>query len=281
LEVVFGTKDRELTEELSARLGYDTVQGSSRTGPRFYRMFQRQSETNSDQRRALLLPQEIAGLDDSEAILIRPGLFPIRCRRIQYFNDATFAKLELRPPDIEPITIDIRLDRGIEKQVVKPQAPAPGTPARAGIKADVEDGETGEERSDPTPPSVRRRRTTPKAKSAKSKAKGKAKDKDAATDADSEQGGNVVALRPGTSHPADVPSPPQQEDLFPLMTAEQADALMVKIAGVVPSFQGLGMQDSKALIANMISRIPTVETLSGRGSEHESSVIDHQLRLEC
>jgi len=247
-------------------------------------MFQRQSETNSDQRRALLLPQEIRGLGDSEVILIRPGLFPIRCRRIQYFNDATFAKLELRPPDIEPITIDIRFDRGtlsLEKQVVKPQAPAPGSPARAGIKADLEDSETGEERSDPTSPSVPRRRTTPKAKSAKSKAKKKAKDKDAATDADSEQGGNVVALRPGTSHPADVPSPPQQEDLFPLMTAEQADALMVKIAGVVPSFQGLGMQDSKALIANMISRIPTVETLSGREIEHESSGIDRQLRLEC
>ena len=91
----------------------------------------------------------------------------------------------------------------------------------------------------------------------------------------------MVALRPGTSHPADVPSPPQQEDLFPLMTAEQADALMVKIAGVVPSFQGLGMQDSKTLIPNMIRRIPTVETLSGRESEREIGGSDHQLRLEC
>jgi hypothetical protein len=55
---------------------------------------------------------------------------------------------------------------------------------------------------------------------------------------------------------------------------------MVAIEGVVPSFQGLGLQDSKTLIANMISRIPTVETLSGREIEHESSGSDHQLRLQ-
>src|SRR5215471_18776146 len=166
LEVVFGTKDLGLTEELSARLGFDTVQGSSRTGQRFWRMFQRQSETNSEQKRALMLPQEIQKLPASEAILIRPGMFPIRCDRIEYFNDATFKNLELRPPDIEPITIEIRLDRGhgsLEKPVVKPQAPAPGTPALAGIKADVEDSEAGKEGfADPTSPAVPQRRTTPK-----------------------------------------------------------------------------------------------------------------------
>ena len=275
LEVIFGTKDNDLAKELSERLGYDTVQGRSRSGPRFYRMFQRQSETNSDQRRALLLPQEIRGLGDSEAILIRPGLFPIRCRRIQYFNDATFAKLELSPPDMEPIAIDVRLDRGnesLEKRVVEPPAPTPGTPASAGIKADQEDTETGEERlAEPTSGSTPRRRTTSKAK------------RDAAADAHSEEGGNVFALWPGTSGSADVPSPSEDDDaepLLPLLTAEQADGLMAKIAGVVPSFQGLGMQDSKTLIANIISRIPTVETLSGRDSEHESNESDRQLRLE-
>ena len=167
---------------------------------------------------------------------------------------------------------------------MKPPASAPGTPASAGIKADVEDSETGDGRlADPTSPLVPRRRTTSKAKSAKSKAKRKAKGKDSAVDADSDEGGNVVELRPGTSHPAHVPSPPQEvdaENLFPLVTAEQADGLMATIAGVVPSFQGLGLQDSKTLIANMISRIPTVETLSGRESEHESSGSDHQLRLQ-
>ena len=288
LEVIFGTKDLGLTEELSARLGYDTVQGSSRTGQRFWRMFQRQSETNSDQKRALLLPQEIKDLPASEAIVIRPGLFPIRCDRIEYFKDATFANLERRPPDIEPITIELRLDRGnesLEKRVVKSQAPAPGTPAHAGIKAEGEDSETGEERfADPTSPSVPRRRTSSKAKSAKPKAKGKATDKDTAIDAHSEEGANVVELRQGTSHPAHEPSPPQAVDvdnLFPLMTAEQADGLMAKIAGEVPSFHGLGMLDSKALIAKMIGRIPTVETLSGREFEHESSGSDYQLRFEC
>ncbi|KND61527.1 Type IV secretion system protein VirD4 [Candidatus Burkholderia verschuerenii] len=41
LEVVFGTKDLKLTEELSARLGYDTVEGTTRSGPRFWAAFRR------------------------------------------------------------------------------------------------------------------------------------------------------------------------------------------------------------------------------------------------
>ncbi len=37
-EVVFGTKDLALTKELSERLGYDTVESLTRSGPRLRRL---------------------------------------------------------------------------------------------------------------------------------------------------------------------------------------------------------------------------------------------------
>lgn len=142
LEVVFGTKDLKLTEELSARLGYDTVEGTSRSGPRFWQLLRRDklSLTQTDQRRALLLPQEIARLKARDAILIRPGLYPIRARRIRHFEDRTFARLARPLPDVAPIDIEARLDRGKEAEGAPrddspPAAPAP-SPAPAAAPAE-------------------------------------------------------------------------------------------------------------------------------------------------
>ena len=114
LEVVFGTKDLKLTEELSARLGYDTVEASSRSGPEFWRAFKREklSTTESEQKRALLLPQEIARLQSLDSIIIRPGMFPIRAKRIRYFEDRFFKRLLRKPPAVEPINVAVRMDLG-------------------------------------------------------------------------------------------------------------------------------------------------------------------------
>ena len=113
-EVIFGTKDLGLAKELSERLGFDTVEAYSRSGPRFWRMFRggRLNVTASDQRRALLLPQEIMRLRPQEMVVIRPGLFPIRARRIRYYRERLFSRLVLPPPDVDAIDIPVRLDKG-------------------------------------------------------------------------------------------------------------------------------------------------------------------------
>ena len=114
LEVVFGTKSQKLAEELSRRLGYATVTATSRSGPASWRALRRDrlSTTETDQRRALLLPQEIVRLRQQEAILLRPGLYPIRCRRLRYFKDRRFTRLLRPPPTVPPIDIPVRLDQG-------------------------------------------------------------------------------------------------------------------------------------------------------------------------
>ena len=141
VEVVFGTKGNELAKELSERLGYDTVDGVSRSGPRFWRAFRgtRVNETESDQRRALLLPQEITRLRPEECILLRPGMHPIRARRIRWYGDKSFARLKRKPPIVEPIEVVERMDQGN----APPPSPPPGVaatpapePAQAPQKAD-------------------------------------------------------------------------------------------------------------------------------------------------
>jgi len=122
VEVVFGTKSNELANELSERLGYDTVDGESRSGPRFWRAF-RSNKLNlseSDQRRALLLPQEILRLRKREAIVLRAGMHPAKVRRIRYFKDAYFKRFLLKPPEIKPIEIVAR----VLPVPVQPAAPA-------------------------------------------------------------------------------------------------------------------------------------------------------------
>jgi len=52
----------------------------------------------SEQRRALLLPQEVKELGTEEAIIFYEGLRPIRCRKIRYYADSRFRSRLLAPP---------------------------------------------------------------------------------------------------------------------------------------------------------------------------------------
>jgi type IV secretion system protein VirD4 len=133
-EVVFGTKDLALTKELSERLGYDTVEALTRSGPRFGGWWKRdrQSQSASAQRRALMLPQEIARLGPREEIVLRAGMRPIRATRIRHYEEGRFTRL-LRPaPVVPPIAIDVRYDGGgtLPPEPAQPAA-APAAPAPA------------------------------------------------------------------------------------------------------------------------------------------------------
>jgi type IV secretion system protein VirD4 len=61
----------------------------------------------SEQRRALLLPQEVKELGDDEAIVFLEGLRPVRCRKIRYFQDRRFRARLMVPPVLAPGIADI------------------------------------------------------------------------------------------------------------------------------------------------------------------------------
>lgn len=223
LEVVFGTKDLKLSEELSARLGYDTVEGASRSGPRFWRALRRDrlNLTQTDQRRALLLPQEVTRLGPTEVILLRPGTYPVRAWRIRYYEEKLFASLRRQPPVVPPIDVHVRMDTGrgfrpAEGDGTDTPAPPPPRPSR--------------------PPA--RRRPKPAAGS-------------------TPPSGSITVVPPSSAPlPPATAEPPLSA--MPALRPHQADGLLNAILGAEVDLSSLGLADGKAAVASIVDAVPTV-----------------------
>jgi type IV secretion system protein VirD4 len=125
--IVFAPKDFADAREISDELGFQTVAVktvSKPTGASLNRRGSRsRSESVSEQRRALLLPQEVKELGSEEAIVFYEGLRPIRCRKIRYFTDRRFRKRLLRAPGV-PLP-----PRGGLSSAGPPARTVPATPA--------------------------------------------------------------------------------------------------------------------------------------------------------
>jgi type IV secretion system protein VirD4 len=123
--IVFAPKDFADAREISDELGFTTVPVrtvSKPLGANFERRGSRsRSQTVSQQRRALLLPQEVKELGTEEAIVFYEGLRPISCRKIRYFTDRRFRKRLLPPPALPLPVGDSRAIIG--HPVRQPQSP--------------------------------------------------------------------------------------------------------------------------------------------------------------
>lgn len=91
--------------EYSEILGYQTVKNTSHS-----RSFGKQgsrSDSTSDQKRALMLPQELKEMDMWEEIVSLEHTKPIRCAKIKYFEDPTFtARVDWKVPEIPLVDLD-------------------------------------------------------------------------------------------------------------------------------------------------------------------------------
>jgi type IV secretion system protein VirD4 len=104
--VVFAPKDYSDAREISDELGFTTVNVKSLSRPRFS-LFDAKARRSgsvceSEQRRALLLPQEVKELGTEQALILYEGLPPIRCLMIRYYQDARFNNRLWAPPPIDP-----------------------------------------------------------------------------------------------------------------------------------------------------------------------------------
>ncbi|WP_407123493.1 type IV secretory system conjugative DNA transfer family protein [Bradyrhizobium sp. STM 3561] len=97
IEVVFAPKEQDVANELSERIGYETVNARSRSGPKGLAM-RAISETVSEHRRALMLPQELKLLPKSKAFILGTGIPPIIADKIIYYEDKSFLKRLLPAP---------------------------------------------------------------------------------------------------------------------------------------------------------------------------------------
>ena len=101
VRIVFPPSNAEDAHAISNELGYKTVAGISRTIPAMgVGVARAPSVSMSDQRRALLLPQEIKLLPEDQQILLIEHLHAIRCHKIRYFEDKLFKKRLLPAPEV-------------------------------------------------------------------------------------------------------------------------------------------------------------------------------------
>jgi type IV secretion system protein VirD4 len=130
--IVFAPKDFSDAREISDELGFQTVAVktvSKPVGGSFSRRGSRSgSQSVSQQRRALLLPQEVKELGGEEAIVFYEGLRPIRCRKIRYFADRRFRKRLLPAPEV-PLPA-----RAGPHSAAPPAPPAPAAPVPAAVE---------------------------------------------------------------------------------------------------------------------------------------------------
>ena len=101
VEIAFAPKELKVANDLSERLGYWTYLGRSASRPSLLSRGQR-SLTESDQRRALMLPQELIQMPADQVIVLRAGMPPVRGRKMGYWREKAFAARVVAPPPLRP-----------------------------------------------------------------------------------------------------------------------------------------------------------------------------------
>jgi type IV secretion system protein VirD4 len=102
--IVFTPKDMADAREISDELGNTTVKVKSYSRPQWSGSGKRENTVNeSEQRRPLLLPQEVMAMGKDQALVFYEGLPAIRCQKIRYFKDRRFTTRLHPPPQVPPL----------------------------------------------------------------------------------------------------------------------------------------------------------------------------------
>jgi type IV secretion system protein VirD4 len=122
-EVVFGTGDLELAQELEKRLGDATVNVTTKNSPRWFAWLNlaRQHNAEHPHRRPLLLTQEVLQMPGDQLIILRPGMKPMRAHKIAWWQERLFTERRLQAPDIPYLFVEIAMDDGTTEVVRKNQ----------------------------------------------------------------------------------------------------------------------------------------------------------------
>ncbi len=114
VEVAFTPKELRVANELSDRIGYVGQESVTRSLT-INGLLANRSKSISEQRRALLLPQELMQFPTDRLILLRGGIPPIIGTKIFYYKSSIFKSRAFPPPVV----------LALEKQIRMTLAPAP------------------------------------------------------------------------------------------------------------------------------------------------------------
>lgn len=92
LNIIYPPKasETQTARDISEWLGYQTVKGKSESKGKGLFSKKSESESLSDQRRALLLPQEITSLGQENELVVMENVPPILAKKVLYFKDHAF-----------------------------------------------------------------------------------------------------------------------------------------------------------------------------------------------
>lgn len=100
LQIVYAPREQQDANDYSEMLGYTTVRKDSFTRGREF------SRSESEERRALMLPQELKAIGFDKEIFFYEGIpHPVLCDKIKYFQDKYFTERLFPAVKVEPMEI--------------------------------------------------------------------------------------------------------------------------------------------------------------------------------
>lgn len=123
-EILFGGTDQAVAKQVSEAMGTNTEIEKTKSAPRFMAWFNPSRQTESEQlkQRAIMLPQEISRMPKDEMVVIRPGLMPLRCKRIFWFKDRRFDNSGVPTPVVPVLKIEVERDTAPPKPTLQEAA---------------------------------------------------------------------------------------------------------------------------------------------------------------
>jgi type IV secretion system protein VirD4 len=111
LQILYAPREQRDADEYSTMLGHFTERATSRGRSRSFsgRGQTTVSRNESEQRRALLLPQEFKELGSERQVLILENCKPILAEKVRYHRDRAFRDRLLPPPKVPRIDMDLHL----------------------------------------------------------------------------------------------------------------------------------------------------------------------------
>lgn len=109
IRIAYTPADIDDATEVSRELGNFTYKATSKSKPMAFSKGS-QSQSESDQARALLLPQEVKDIGEDEEIVFAKGCKPLRVTKIRWYLDPTFKDRVSPPPALTPAPLPDRGD---------------------------------------------------------------------------------------------------------------------------------------------------------------------------
>ncbi|MGH6610141.1 MAG: type IV secretory system conjugative DNA transfer family protein, partial [Burkholderiaceae bacterium] len=107
LQIVYAPREQQDANDYSEMLGYTTIRKRNRS--RSHGQQGTVTYSESEERRALMLPQELKAMGfDSEVFFYEGIPHPVKCEKIKYFKEAHFTQRLLPKVDIPMLELSVR-----------------------------------------------------------------------------------------------------------------------------------------------------------------------------